>query len=327
MPTTTTAARVHDFGRPTDVLHLDEIPLAPPASEEIQLEMLASPINPADLNVIDGTYGQLPTPPATIGNEGCARVTAIGNEVTDFSVGDLVANTALGNWCRHRNLPASDAIRVPPGIDPQQAAMLCVNPPTAHAMLHTFVSLEPGDWIIQNAANSGVGRCVIAIAHHLGLKTLNLVRRSELIPELTAIGADIVLTDDVDLRRDNPIADKPPRLALNAVGGPSALNLASALAPGGVHVTYGAMSRQPVKVPNGLLIFKDLTFHGFWLRRWFEDTSTDDRATTFELLADLLAAGTLRVPVAKTFPLVDVQAALATASTDSRPGKILLDLT
>ncbi len=319
-------ARIHAFGKPTDVLQLDEFELPPLAANELQIEMLAAPINPADLNVIDGTYGNLPEPPATIGNEGCARVTALGSEVTDFAIGDLIANTALGNWCHHRNLPVADAIKLPPGIDPLQAAMLCVNPPTAHAMLHIFVSLEPGDWIIQNAANSGVGRCVIAIAKSLGIKTLNLVRRPELIPELTALGADLVLTDDVDLRKKSPIADTPPRLALNAVGGQSALDIASALAPGGVHVTYGAMSRQPFKAPAGLLIFKDISFQGFWLRRWFEETTAEDRTTTFAELANLVADGTIHVPVAKTFPLEEIQAAIEAATTDSRAGKILLDL-
>ncbi len=126
--------------------------------------------------------------------------------------------------------------------------------------------------------------------------------------------------------KNSPLTDTPPRLALNAVGGPSALNLASALAPGGVHVTYGAMSRQPVKVPNGLLIFKDLAFHGFWLRRWFEETSPDDRVTTFHLLAELIATSILKVPIAETVKLADIQSALAAAKADSRRGKILLDL-
>lgn len=319
---TTTAVRLHDFGRdPADVIRVESIPLPPPADDELQLEMLASPINPADLNVIQGTYGELPDLPATIGNEGCGRVVAIGSQVTDFAPGDLVATSLPGCWCTHRNLPAADAVPVPAHADPQQAAMLGVNPPSAYGMLHGFVDLQPGDWIVQNAANSGVGRCVIALAGTLGVKTLNLVRRPELIPELTALGADLVVLEDTDLRKENPFGDRPPRLALNAVGGPSALNLASALAPGGTHVTYGAMSRQPVKIPNGLLIFKDLNFRGFWLRRWFTDTPAPKQADVFSELASLVADGSLRVPIARTYPIAEILSAL---SSNADSGKTIL---
>ncbi len=317
-----TAIRLHSFDNdPAEALRVESVTLPPLAADELTLEMLASPINPADLNVIEGTYGDLPELPATIGNEGCGRVTAVGADVTGFSPGDLVATTLPGCWTTHRNLPAANAVRVPAHTDPQQAAMLCVNPPTAHAMLHDFVDLKPGDWIAQNAANSGVGRCVIALAKSMGLKTLNLVRRPELIPELTGLGADSVLLEDTDLRKERPFGDTPPRLALNAVGGQSALNLASALAPGGTHVTYGAMSRQPVKAPNGMLIFKDIAFRGFWLRRWFTDTPAEERTRVFAHLADLVADGTLHVPIARTFPFAEIQSAL---QTNESSGKTLL---
>ncbi len=316
------SVRLHAFSNdPTEALRVENLELPPPAPGELALEMLASPINPADLNVIEGTYGDLPELPATIGNEGCGRVTAVGDNVSDFSPGDLVATTLPGCWTTHRNLPAANAVRVPAHADPLQAAMLCVNPPTAHAMLHGFVDLEPGDWIVQNAANSGVGRCVIALAKSMGVKTLNLVRRPELISELTDLGADSVLLEDADLRKERPFGDTPPRLALNAVGGPSALNIASALAPGGIHVTYGAMSRQPVKAPNGLLIFNDLAFRGFWLRRWFTDTPAAERTRVFTLLADLVADGTLHVPITRTFPFQEIQTAL---QANQGSGKTLL---
>ncbi len=133
--------------------------------------------------------------------------------------------------------------------------------------------------MVQNAANSAVGRSVIQIARARGLKTLNVVRRPELIDELKALGADVVVTEDTDLRTsvEELCGGSRPRLALNAVGGASALNLANALADRGTHVTYGAMGRQPLKIPNGLLIFREITFRGSgcgtgattrrWLRR------------------------------------------------------------
>src|SRR5262249_25652207 len=152
----------------------------------------------------------------------------------------------------------------PAGIKPVHAAMLKINPMTAWRLLHDYVSLERGDWLIQNAANSAAGRAVIQIAHELGYKTLNVVRRAELIEELRVEVGDVVLVESQNLRYEvkAAIVDPPIRLGLNAVGGESALRLANCLAPGSTLVTYGAMSLQPLKIPNGLLIFKDLRFRG-----------------------------------------------------------------
>lgn len=292
------------------------------------MEMLASPINPADLNVIEGTYGSLPDLPAIPGNEGVGRVAAIGPAVTSLRPGDLVAPLDAGSWCCARNVPADRVVPLPAGIDPQQASMITVNPPTAYALLHDFVALAPGDWVVQNAANSGVGRCVIQLARRLGLRTLNIVRRPELIDELLTLGADRIVLDSADLRAEAAalMDGASARLALNAVGGASALNLANALAPRSPLVTYGAMARQPLKIPNGLLIFSGLSFHGFWLRRWFLEKPAAERHRIFDLLGEMLREGTLHVPVHRLFPLREIHAALAEAATSRRPGKVLLDL-
>lgn len=322
------AARLHGFGDAESNLRVDSIDLSSPGAGEIQIEMLRASINPADLNVIAGTYGELPDLPATIGNEGVGRVVAVGDGVDDFHAGDLVAGLRPGAWCSHRNLSTADAVRLPADIDPIQAAMITVNPPTALAMLTTIVPLNEGDWVVQNAANSAVGRCVIQLARHLGLRTLNIVRRAELVDELLALGADCVVTEETDLRTaGEALTDgRLARLALNAVGGASALNLANALAPRGTHVTYGAMGLQPVKIPNGLLIFKQLQFRGFWLRRWFQEASAAEKTAAFEQIASRIADGTLRVPVHAVHPLRSIHEALRAAAMERRAGKVLLDL-
>jgi trans-2-enoyl-CoA reductase len=196
-------------------------------------------------------------------------------------------------------------------------------------MLHSFVPLEPGEWVIFNAGNSAVGRSLIEIANAEGFRTLAIVRRAELIEELTQLGADSVLVDDDRLRdaiRERTEA-APIRLALNAVGGSSALRLATALAPGGTLVTYGAMSRRPVELPNGLLIFKDLRARGFWLNRWFRETPEPVRLRTLERMAGLAASGHLSAKVAATFPLSQVQEALTAAAGERRDGKVLFRMT
>jgi trans-2-enoyl-CoA reductase len=290
--------------------------------------MLAAPINPADLNVIEGTYGELPPLPATIGNEGAGEILALGAGVENLRVGQKVLPLAFGTWTSELILPAKNAIPLPDDIDIQQASMLTVNPATAWRLLHDFASLQPGDWIAQNAANSGVGRAVIQLAHHLGFRTLNVVRRPELLEELRALGGDVVVTEEVDLRREahQLCRGTLPTLALNSVGGSSALNIANALAPGSPHVTIGAMARQPLKIPNGLLIFQNLAFRGFWLRRWKETAPAADIQSTYATLADLLHRGILHTPVQQVLPLSEAPAALAAAMQDKRTGKILLDL-
>jgi trans-2-enoyl-CoA reductase len=290
--------------------------------------MLAAPINPADLNVIVGTYGELPPLPATIGNEGAGEILALGPGVENLRVGQKVLPLAFGTWTSELILPAKNAIPLPDDIDIHQAAMLAVNPTTAWRLLHDFASLQPGDWIAQNATNSGVGRAVIQLARHLGFRTLNVVRRPELLDELRALGGDVVVTEEVDLRREarELCRGTLPKLGLNSVGGSSALNIANALAPGSPHVTIGAMARQPLKIPNGLLIFQNLAFRGFWLRRWKENAPAAEIQTTYTTLADLLHRGILHTPVQQILPLSEAPAALAAAMQDKRTGKILLDL-
>jgi trans-2-enoyl-CoA reductase len=290
--------------------------------------MLAAPINPADLNVIEGTYGDLPALPATIDNEGCGEIFQLGAGVENLRIGQKVLPLAFGTWCSELALPAAKLIPLPDGIDIHQAAMLTVNPATAWRLLHDFVELRPGEWIAQNAANSGVGRAVIQLARHLGIRTLNVVRRPELVDELLALGADVVVTEETDLRREarGLCGNTLPRLGLNAVGGASALNMANALAPDSPLVTFGAMGRQPLKIPNGLLIFKNISFRGFWLRRWRERAEAQEIRTTYETLADLVHRGVLHTPVHRVFPMSQIAGAINEAGREKRGGKVLIDL-
>ena len=322
----TLACRLTAFGSNPPALSLEEIsPLAPGAGE-VLVRMLAAPVNPADLNVIEGTYGELPSLPCTIGNEGVGVVEQVGASVHGLSVGQTVLPLSFGTWAEKMVVPAEALIVLPDGLDPLQAAMLAVNPATAWRMLHDFALLEPGDWIVQNAANSGVGRAVIQLAKALGLRTLNVVRRVELVEELEKIGGDVVVTEETNLRDQVQAlcGGKNPKLALNAVGGASALNLANALAAGSPLVTYGAMGRQPLKIPNSLLIFKNLSFHGFWLRRWKETASPADVRETYQKLSAYLLARVLHTPVHKTFPLSQALEAVAEAAREKRSGKVLL---
>jgi trans-2-enoyl-CoA reductase len=232
-----------------------------------------------------------------------------------------------GTWRDAVAVKADELIVVPKGIEPVHAAMLKINPMTAWRLLHDYVDLKPGDWLIQNAGNSAAGRAVIQIAHELGYKTVNVVRRSELISELRAEGGDVVLVDSENLRREveGAIGGPPIRLGLNAVGGESALRLANCLAPGSTLVTYGAMSLQPLKIPNGLLIFKDLRFRGIWINKWYDNATAAQRMEAFQRLFELAKRGLLQTKVEKAYPLIEAKTAVAHAARGQRSGKIIFE--
>lgn len=325
----TTSAWIERFGPPAEVLQIKEMSLPDPGPGEVRLKMTYAPVNPADLNLIEGVYGVKPELPSAVGVEGVGSVEALGPEVTDLEVGDLVLPIkSVPTWQSALITPARRCYRISRSIDPQQASMLSVNPATAWCMLHLFRQLNSGAWVIQNAANSGVGRSVIALAREIGLRTINLVRRESLIAELKDLGADEVLLDAPDSARTikTLCGDHPPRLALNAVGGESASLLARSLATGGAHVTYGAMSRQPVTVSNGHLIFKDIEFRGFWVSRWYEQADRHEILEMVNTLSDLAEKGLIHSPVEKVIPLTRVQEGVQEAARDQRGGKILLDL-
>ena len=320
------AAIYETHGIPAEVLRIAEQPWPISAPDEVVVRMAAAPINPADLNAIEGKYPVRPTLPATPGMEGAGVVVELGSAVRNLAAGALaILPHGLGTWREACAVPAEKLVVVPEGIEPIQAAMLKVNPITAWRMLHDFVPLQLGDWVIQNAANSGAGRAVIQIAHELGYKTVNIVRRAELVGELRALGGDVVLLDGENVRDEVAAATEraPIRLALNAVGGDSAVRMAKALAPAATIVTYGAMSLQPMCIPNGMLIFKNLHFTGFWVNKWYDSASPDQRSETFAPLFEMAQRGLLRTKVEKTYPLSEAKAAVAHAAQGKRGGKVV----
>ena len=315
---------IDEFGKPEDVLRWGERASKQLDEGEVRLKVLAAPINPADLNLVEGTYGVRPDLPTVPGIEGCGEV--LESRSRQFSPGDrcMVLHRA-GMWAEEVVLPESSLIRLPEGIDPLQAAMLKVNPATAYRMLKGFTDLPQGGWVVQNAANSGVGRCVIQLARSLGWRTINLVRRESLVEELKALGADHVLVDEpaaIDQVKEW-VGDDPPMLAFNAVGGDSALRQMNMLGREGVHITYGAMAKRPLKIPNSLLIFKNLQIRGYWLTRWIDQASEQELQETYGYLANEVLGGRLTVPVDSTHSLENHAEALKRVSSSDRLGKVL----
>jgi trans-2-enoyl-CoA reductase len=327
---TINSAVYETHGNPADVLRVESRPWPTPTAGEVIVKMRAAPINPADLNQIEGKYPVRAELPATPGFEGAGVVVELGPGVANIPIGALVIlphNT--GTWRDAVAVKAGELVIVPAGIQPVHAAMLKINPMTAWRLLHDYVDLGRGDWLIQNAANSAAARAVIQIAHELGYKTVNVVRRSELIDELRAEGGDLVLVDGENLRHEvqDAIGGPPIRLGLNAVGGESALRLANCLAPGSTLVTYGAMSLQALKIPNGLLIFKDLRFRGIWINKWYDNATPAQRMEAFQHLFEMAKRGLLQTKVEQAYPLTEAKTAVAHAARGQRSGKIIFEFT
>lgn len=311
-------------GEPRDKLHLHSYSISPPTSTSVTLRMLAAPINPADVNQIQGSYPTKPPfntllgttePSAVGGNEGVAEILSVGGAVKTVGVRDWVVmkRTALGTWRTHLQLDESDVLKVDKsGLTPLQVGTVSVNPVTAYRMLKDYVPWAFGrgdEWFVQNGANSGVGRAAIQLGREWGIKSINVIRErpgwESLKSELEALGATKVVTESelMDRSFKDQVASwtnshrEPIRLALNCVGGKPATALAKLLSPDAHMVTYGAMSKQPTLLPTGLLIFQNITFSGFWVSRW-SDRHPRDKQQTLEDVLRMMREGRLKdVPV------------------------------
>ena len=315
------------FGTPHEVAACVEVPdVGAPGPDEVVIEVEAFPINPADLLTMTGGYAVRPPLPATLGAECVGRIAAVGADVQHLAPGDRVINLGRDNWCQRRKVPAAQALAVPADADVLQLAMLKVNPATALLMLRNYVALQPGDWVIQDAANSGVGTNLIGLAKADGIRTVNVVRRSSLTQPLQAIGADVVVVDGDDLaaRVRDATGGASIRLAIDAIGGALVLRLADCLAEGGTVVNYGLLSGQPCQLGAHHTIFKAITLTGFWLQRALTSMARPDVEALYAALAARIADGTLRVEVEATYPIEEIKAALAHAERAGRAGKILV---
>ncbi|WKX96737.1 hypothetical protein Q1695_012855 [Nippostrongylus brasiliensis] len=288
------------YGAPTQVLKLEQVELPddpPPGQASVHVKWLAAPINPADLNTLEGVYPVKPPLPAVPGLEGYGRVEKIGNRVKQFRVGDHVipAKADMGTW-------RTDGFVYWTSLADWSHEPLVerINPPTAYRMLKDFVDLKPGDTIIQNGANSAVGRAVI--------QNLN-----DLIDELKQLGATEVITEE-QLSKEYRGKLRNLPLALNCVGGKSALLLASTLGFRGCMVTYGGMSKKPIQAPTGPFIFKDIRLAGFWITPWFDDVkNAEERKRMFAELSGWMKSGKFIPPPLEKRNIEDFASAIEAA--------------
>jgi mitochondrial enoyl-[acyl-carrier protein] reductase / trans-2-enoyl-CoA reductase len=315
------------YGEPQDVLSMHGHSISPPTGSTAVVRMLSCPINPADVNQIQGVYPSRPEmntllgtsePSAVAGNEGVAEVISIGSGVRTLQKGDwvIMKSTGMGSWRTHMAIEEAQLLKIDSkdGLTPLQVGTVSVNPCTAYRMLLDSAKwgFRGDEWFIQNGANSGVGRAAIQLGREWGFKSINVIRGREnkeeeqkLRDELTNLGATKVVTEEELMGREMKDQIKEwtnggreeIRVALNCVGGKPATALAKFLSPGATMVTYGAMSKQPLTLPASLLIFKDLSFSGFWVSNW-SDRNPEEKKQTVEDVLRLTREGKFKdIPV------------------------------
>ena len=300
--------------------------LGSPGPGQVNIKVEAGPINPAELLLIEGKYASRPPLPARLGIEGVGTITAVGEGVNELALGDRVMSLGRTNWAEEIQVSSGAVVKVPKDADVQQLSMLKVNPATAMFMLERYVNLKPGDWVIQNAANSAVGRYIIQLAKTKGVKTLNVVRRTELIEELRKIGADVVLLDGDDLakRVRSEVGDANIPLAIDAVAGEGTLRLGGALSEGGTVVNYGLLSGKPCQLTPELVVFQGITLTGFWLAKLLGTMKPEELQKLYVELASQITNGNLYTPVESAYRLDQLSDALKHAYQTERNGKVLL---
>jgi len=318
-------ASYQTLGDPVDVLRVVEVSARAPGPGEVQVDVLSAPIHNADVLQIMGLYGTTPELPSTPGGEAVGRVVAVGAGVSHLTVGTTVFISSGSTWAQQVTGPAAAFLPLPHG-DLDQLAMLVSSPATAHLLLQNYAALDAGDWVLQSAANSAVGSAVIQMAKARGLRTVNLVRREEVVDGLKALGADVVLvgTDDLASRVAEATGGAPIKLALDAIGGPLLASLVACLGMGGTLVSYSQVVQEPAAVQPADLIFKQITLAGFWLSQWFAQASDADKQALFATLVPLVVSGKLTQAIDSTYPLDQVTEAVRRSMSGRRSGKVML---
>lgn len=320
------------FGPASEVLQcIDAPPPSPPGAGEVAISMIYMPLNPSDIMLTAGNYGVAPPPlPYAMGREGVGRIVEFGSGVTNFKIDDLVVPITAPTWQSLIVRPVELLIPLPLGIDLQQAAMLRSCPATAALMLQDYVALEPGDWVIQNAANSAVGTCLAQLASSRGIRTLNIVRRKGAGAHLAEIPGAVVIehvggpSDELMQKVADATDGAPVKLGIDAIAGAATDAIAQCLAAGATLVNYGVLSKEPCQIYGGHLHFRGITVRGFWVSKWLELAEPAKVQTLYAELAKQLGDKTLRIAVDGVYPFKEIKAAAAHAERDARGGKILI---
>jgi NADPH2:quinone reductase len=320
------------FGDPAEVLQLQDLPVPEPGPGQVRVRMLAVPINPSDLLTVRGQYGRLPALPATPGFEGVGVIDMAGpgflRILRGLRPGRRVAvlNGVGGNWQEFVVVPARQAVPVAADLPDEQVATFFVNPATALIMTQAVLKVPPGEWLLQTAAGSALGRMVIRLGQHFGFPTINVVRRPEQAEELRRAGAQHVIASTKESvgERVRAFTGQGVRFALDCVGGDTGRAVVESLAPGGRMLVYGTLSGEPIPLDPRALIAGQKSIAGFWLSEWAKQQGVFGMLKLFRQVQGLMRQGVLTTDIGAIFKIDDFKQAVVQAEKVGRKGKVLL---
>jgi NADPH:quinone reductase-like Zn-dependent oxidoreductase len=315
-------------GEPSDVIELNTVSEPALGKEDVLISMEAAPLNPSDFLFVRGMYGVRPAFPSSVGAKRVSRVAKIGSKVDVALRGRrvlIIPTYEQGTWADEIVVPARNIVPMSDEADPLQLSMIGINPATAYLLLNRYVSLMPGDWIGQTAANAAMGQYIIALAKLAGVKTLNVVRREEAAEQVRQWGGNRVVLQGDNLYKDieEALDGKKLSLVLDTVGGASVGELAKSLKPGGSIVVYGLQGGQFPAIPAKEFIYRGLSLHGFWLINWIRNASRTEIEEIYQKLEDFVADGSLSAAVEHVYPLDQFKEAFKHSLKTNRSGKIL----
>lgn len=317
----------HHFGEPVDVLEAADMPMPEPKAGEVRIKMILSPMHNHDVWTVRGSYGYKPALPAIGGSEAVGVVDALGEGVQGVSLGQRVAVAAVhGSWAEYFIAPAHGIVPLTDTIEDETAAQL-IGMPISALMLLEFVDLKADQWMIQNTANGAVGKTVAMIAAARGQKVIHLVRRTEAVAEMHALGIqNVVATDQADWKAQVKAihANKPLMVGVDSIGGKASGEMLALLSENSLLVSFGSMSGEVMQISSGDLIFKQATVKGFWASVVNKELSSERKKALIVELLTLAAQKKLLLPVEGVFSFTQIKDAALKATQSARQGKVLL---
>lgn len=317
----------HYFGEPVDVLEAADMPQPEPKAGEVRIKMILSPMHNHDVWTVRGSYGYKPTLPAIGGSEAVGVIDALGEGVQGISVGQRVAVAGIhGSWAEYFIAAAHGVVPLTDAIDDETAAQL-IGMPISALMLLDFIDLPADSWLIQNTANGAVGKTVAMIAKARGQKVIHLVRRTEAVAEMQALGIqNVVATDQADWKEQVKAihADQPLIAGVDSIGGQASGEMLALLSENSLLVSFGSMTGEAMQISSGDLIFKQATVKGFWASVVNKQLSAERKKALIVELLTLAAQKKLLLPVEGIFSFAQIKDAALKATQGARQGKVLL---
>ena len=324
-----------ECGEPANVLKLRDSEHRDPGDGEVLVRMLASPVNPSDLLYVRGEYTLQPQFPASPGFEGVGVVEKAGSGLRPkIMLGKRVAVLSRfgGNWAERNTVPATQVIPLSSRLSVNQAATFFVNPATAYIMTQLVLQIPPGEWLLQSAANSTLGRMIVRLGRQIGFKTLCVVRREEQIEALQKAGATKTIVFDAATQASEKLVEavleatdgQGVPFAVDPVAGSVGSALVRCLAKNGRMLAYGSLSGEPFQFSPRELMTPGASLEGFWLGNFMEKQTLLKKLSLVRKITKLIVDGTLASEIASVFPLEEIEQAIHDAENSS--GKTLIQI-